>query len=453
MVGDLKDKLEPIGRLDALDGVGSRVLAYYGNQDASELSDAGLLQRSRALGIVAQVAYLRGHYDEATRLYREAMAGTAEAVRRKPDDPQRLFDHAQNVFYVGDLARQRGQIDQAETAFREYKRLADEMVAIQPDNLKWRMEVLYANEDLAIALKTKRRFAEARQLLRSVLGPLQSLTALEPDNAEYQDTFTNSLGWFADTESALGHLDGAVAARRRQIAFLDQHVANTRTDVALQERVVPAHEGLGLLLTNQGAVDQGIAEYRAALDHASQLIAIEPNNSYWRDLSANTQFQLARSLLATGNAAKAETETASACTTAEGLIAHDRNVARWQLLRTLCLSMRARLALASNDLARAKLMAGQAVASARSEHSGDPVTDRYRIAAAYRLLGEVMDRAGDRDAAQSAWTSGLRQLPQGVFELPSEMYERAHLLVLSGNSDEARPLLNRLKQAGFRGLN
>src|SRR5439155_11572570 len=29
MVGDLRAKLEPIGRLDALDGVGSRVLGYY----------------------------------------------------------------------------------------------------------------------------------------------------------------------------------------------------------------------------------------------------------------------------------------------------------------------------------------------------------------------------------------------------------------------------------------
>ena len=42
MLGDLKDKLEPIGRLDALDGVGSRVLAYYRKQDTSELSDAAL---------------------------------------------------------------------------------------------------------------------------------------------------------------------------------------------------------------------------------------------------------------------------------------------------------------------------------------------------------------------------------------------------------------------------
>src|SRR5439155_15825652 len=69
MVGDLKDKLEPIGRLDALDGVGSRVLAYYSKQDTSELSDAALLQRSRALSITAQVAYLRGNFDQAQVLY------------------------------------------------------------------------------------------------------------------------------------------------------------------------------------------------------------------------------------------------------------------------------------------------------------------------------------------------------------------------------------------------
>jgi hypothetical protein len=60
MLGDLKDKLEPIGRLDALDGVGSRVLAYYSMQDASDLSDSSLLQRSSALSLTAQVALLRG---------------------------------------------------------------------------------------------------------------------------------------------------------------------------------------------------------------------------------------------------------------------------------------------------------------------------------------------------------------------------------------------------------
>ena len=111
MLGDLKDKLEPIGKLDALDGVASRVLAYYRNRTLQELSDAALLQRSRALGITAQVAYLRLNYDQAESLYRQATAGTAEAVRRSPDDPERVFDHAQNVFWLGELARSRGRTD------------------------------------------------------------------------------------------------------------------------------------------------------------------------------------------------------------------------------------------------------------------------------------------------------------------------------------------------------
>src|SRR5439155_1840440 len=114
MVGDLKDKLEPIGKLDALDGVASRVLAYYSKQDTSELSDAALLQRSRALSITAQVAFLRGNLDQAASLYRQAMAGTKEAVRRAPSDTKRIFDHAQNVFWLGEIARTRGQKSEAE---------------------------------------------------------------------------------------------------------------------------------------------------------------------------------------------------------------------------------------------------------------------------------------------------------------------------------------------------
>ncbi|MFL6772306.1 MAG: toll/interleukin-1 receptor domain-containing protein, partial [Sphingomicrobium sp.] len=52
MLGDLKDKLEPIGRLDALDSVGSRALAYYRHQDKGSLSDEALAQRAKALTLI-----------------------------------------------------------------------------------------------------------------------------------------------------------------------------------------------------------------------------------------------------------------------------------------------------------------------------------------------------------------------------------------------------------------
>ena len=450
MVGDLKDKLEPIGRLDALDGVGSRVLAYYSKQDTAELSDAALLQRSRALSITAQVAYLRGHYDSATQLYRQAVAGTAEAIRRNPDDPQRLFDHAQNVFWIGEIARKRGEIDQAEAAYREYKRLADQMVALQPDNIKWRMEVLYGNEDVGIALNRKRRFAEAARLFGGSLGPMQSLASIDPGNAEYQQELSNLLGWFANTESALGQLDSAIGARQREIAFLERRIASGNVDVALQQRLITAHEGLGVLLTERGKTNDAISEYRLALGQANNLFAIEPNNSEWRDLAANTQLELAKNLLASGNAAQAARETSAACAVAAALRARGPNVVRWRSLQTNCLSMRSRLALASSETAQALAFAQQALASARSERSGDPVQDRYTIAASARMAGDVRKRAGDSTGAQAAWSEALSQLPANVTERPWESSERVELLRRLGREDEGREAAARLEAMGYR---
>ena len=57
MLGDLKDKLEPIGRLDALDGVGARARLLQQAGRRRELTDAALAQRSQALSLMAEVAY------------------------------------------------------------------------------------------------------------------------------------------------------------------------------------------------------------------------------------------------------------------------------------------------------------------------------------------------------------------------------------------------------------
>jgi len=451
MLGDLKDKLEPIGRLDALDGVGSRVLAYYSKQDASELTDAALIQRSRALSLTAQVAFLRGDYDNSDKLYREALAGTGEAVRRSPDDPQRLFDHAQNVFWVGDLARRRGETSPAETSFREYGSLADRMVAIQPDNLKYRMEVQYARENLGMVLMSQRRFAEAVRQFSAVVRAMQSMRMIDPDNKEYQKELSNVLGWLADADKALGRLDDAVEVRKQQAAFLDQLIARGNSDVFLRQQMIPAHQSLGVLYSWSGQAEQGIDEYRIALIQASHLIAVEPNNSNWRDWSASVRLELGKNLLTLGRAAEAAQEIGAGCSTTAQLRALDPTVARWRTLQTTCLSMRARLALATGSTAEAVKLADQALTSASSEKTGDPIADRYIVAAAYRLTGDVRASAGNRQGATAAWSAGLTQLPANAVERPWELNERFQLMRRLGRGQEAQPIAAQLATIGFKG--
>lgn len=452
MLGDLKDKLEPIGKLDALDGVGARVLAYYSKQDASELSDSGLMQRSQALSLTAQVASLRGDKETARQLYRQAMQGTAEAVRRNPGDPQRLFDHAQNVFYVGEIARDLGQADQAEAAYREYKSLADRMVAIEPDNLRWRMEVLYAEENIGIVLFNKRRYAEAAAIFERSLRPMESLAALDPGNRVYQSETGTLLNWLAQAQWVLGRLDSAIAVRQRQVAFLERQLRGGGTDVHVREKLIPARRALGLLFTSRGQVERGIEQFHHALAEANRLIAVEPNNSGWKNMAAAVRLDLADNLLSRGRRDEAAREIAAGCAVAADLRASDPKVASWRALHTTCLDRRSRLALASGATPQALALAERALASARSERSADPVTDRYRVAAQGRLLGDVRRRAGDDDGARAAWSAGHAQLPKNVTERPWEMNERAQLLRRLGRTDEARPLADRLGAMGYRSL-
>lgn len=445
MVGDLKDKLEPIGKLDALDGVASRVLAYYRKQDTSELSDAALLQRSRALGITAQVAYLRLNYDQAESLYRQATAGTAEAVRRSPDDTERVFDHAQNVFWLGELARSRGQTDRAVAAYSEYKRLGDRLVALEPDNLKWRMERLYGVENIGISLYNKRRYAEAARQFESALGPMQNLASIDPGNQTYRKELSTLLAWLADAQRSLGRLEPAIESRQRQVSLLNQAVAGGVTDVAFRSQLIPAHQGLGILLTWRGQSDRGIEELRAAVGHADRLIPVEPTNTYWQSLAAGARLELAKTLRSLGRRDEAAQETAKACS----LIAAIRRADYAK--RAACLAMRSRLALDAEKNPEALDYAQQALASARKTRSDDPLKNRYMAATIYRLIGDIRRNAGDGAGARVAWSNAFATLPQGVPEAPLEMDEHATILERLGRKDEAQPLRARLSWIGYRG--
>ena len=450
MLGDLRDKLEPVGRLDALDAVGSRALAYFQKQDKSSLSDAALVQRSRALSLLAEIATLRGDFDGALRRYDEAMAGTAEMVRRSPDDPQRLFDHAQNVFYVSDIDRQRGQMGRAETALREYKRLADRMVAIDPDNRKWRMETQYAAANLGIALYEQRRFPEASRQFQEALNTIEQLAAAEPNNSDYQKSVVKSLAWLADSQRADGRLDEAIGQRERQVALLNRLMQGGTSDVDYREKAIPAYRALGRLFASKGELDQALEQLRLAVSHADELIPTEPGNTKWREIAASARLDLAETLLAKRQTDEAASQTRAGCDLVSGLTVRDPSVVAWRALARSCLTMRTRIALTAGATGEALSLAERALADAQSAKWTDQVEKRYTIAGAYRLVGDIQRQIGDQGAARSAWQAGFALLPQGIKEKPPETSERAELLQRVGRTQEAKQLKTGLETIGYR---
>ncbi|HET9813052.1 MAG TPA: toll/interleukin-1 receptor domain-containing protein [Sphingomicrobium sp.] len=450
MLGDLKDKLEPIGRLDALDGVGSKVLAYYHKQDTSQLSDAALLQRSRALSLMGEVANLRGDISNATRFYREAMAGTAEAIRRSPDDPERLFDHAQNVFYFGEMALLRGNKTAAETAMREYKRLAGRMIALQPDNMRWRMEAQYADFNLGVVLYGQRRFGDAAVAFQQALQRIEALATADPSNADYQRQLPDALAWVSDAKLAEGKIAETVAVRERHVALLERLLSQGNNDIYYRLRLVKANQMLGQAYADQGRLDDGISRLRSAVQESERLIALEPSNTRTLELAFKARLELARLSSADGNRGEAETQTRAGCAIVSQLLARDHAAPAWQAGLRDCWIMRARNALAEGSKEGALSSAQRSLEVARRISSSESAEDELGVAKSYRILGDIQRTLGNEKAANDAWTSAYAAYPKGVAELPAEVDERAAILQRLGRGAEAEQLRRRLIGMGFQ---
>jgi tetratricopeptide (TPR) repeat protein len=447
MLGDLRDKLEPIGRLDALDGVGSRVLAYYSKQDKSELSDAALTQRSRGLSLMAEVAHLRGDSATAMRLYREAMSGTAEAVRRRPNDPQQLYEHEQNYFYIAEIARQQGDLAAAEAAYRESGRLARRMAAIEPDNLRWRMEVQYGDANTGIVLFGQRRFAEADRQFRRALSTIEAVVSVEPGRADYQQALSDSLAWLADAQAAEGQLAQAMRQRERQVALLERLIRERNGDVNFRRRIIPAYRAMGGLALAQGDGTSAIRYLQSAVAHADRLIPSEPQNTMWQGLGAAARLTLAEALLASGNIAGATGETQRGCATVQRLIARDHSVVAWRGSARACFGMQAQLALRGGRYQSALEAAQRALRLPGADRS---IQGPYEIARLHRLAGDAYRSMRNQNAARSEWTAGLGSLPKGVAERPQEISERAGLLRRLGGSQELPRLTMQLDSMGYK---
>ena len=86
----------------------------------------------------------------------------------------------------------------------------------------------------------------------------------------------------------------------------------------------------------------------------------------------------------------------------------------------------------------------------RRAQTADKIEDAYRLARAYRLVGDAERARGDLAAARAAWAQGLAAVPADVAERPDEMQDHATLLQRIGRNDEAAQLTAKLRAMGYR---
>jgi hypothetical protein len=193
-----------------------------------------------------------------------------------------------------------------------------------------------------------------------------------------------------------------------------------------------------------------------ALAHAADAVAIgealirlEPSNADWLSRSARTRFNQGLLLLRAGQLAEASRATEIGCDAAAGLIARDPSVVDWRNRSRECLRLRADLALTSGSKEQAVFLAREHLNAVQAEQPHS-LADRFALPQAYKLVGDMLWRTGDRPGAIAAWRSGLAAWPTDVTPTPRQLTERGEMLRGVGNRAEGTRIAGRLAAMGYR---
>jgi tetratricopeptide (TPR) repeat protein len=450
MLGDLRKKLEPVGRLDVLDSVGEKALAHYAAQRTDALDANELGRRARALHLIGEIRERRGNLDDALKAFQSAADTTEKLLARAPNDGQRVFDHAQSVYWVGYVSYLRRQTGEAEAAFRRYFDLAQRLMQVDPSNDDWHLETAYATQNLGVVYLNSARSADALQAFTQTREAYLPIVARRP---ELNFELANSFGWIAKAQEQLGDYSAAIESQRAKTAVL-ANVPDAARDRQVQRLLANAAYETGLLQLYLGDAKAARASERGALDMFDSLVASDESNLLWLSNSCFARLALAESELTLGDPVAARAELARAGADVQRLTSADASRLTWQVnLRGHVLALQARLAMVDAKPLPIKDLVDY-VGNVRLIEAAGKVLDTDQtliVANADLVLGDLFARDGQAGGALSHWQAvvhRLRGFAQRDNLRVATVLARAHVRL--GQFDEARTLAGLLQTSTYR---
>ena len=222
MMTDLRTQLKGVGRYELMEDVNERALSYYSRQgDLSNLPPDSLEQRAVVLHAMGEDDEATGDLGAALAKFTEAHRVTEELLKREPNNPDRIFAHAQSEYYAGFAAWRQSKPEVARPHWQNYADLSARLLSFDASNTEWIMEAGYSTSNLGlIAMRADGDFAGARQMFTRALRFFQQADRMRPGDKDIAAEVADAHAWVADAHRSEGEFDAALQHRAQERTIL-----------------------------------------------------------------------------------------------------------------------------------------------------------------------------------------------------------------------------------------
>ncbi|HLI18075.1 MAG TPA: TIR domain-containing protein [Rhodanobacteraceae bacterium] len=455
MLGDLNDKLNQVHRLDIMEAVDDKALAYFASLPAADASDTALELRVKALdkiGIVMTEAH--GQLAQSTKAWQSAATLASELARRAPNDASRLTNWGESLNSLGNAYWQQGDLDNALKSFHLAIDVLGRAHSKTPNDSAVTLNLAYARNNAGHVLEARGDFTGAQTEYDARLKLQQSLVDSAPTNADR----LSSLAWAWDSLGRLaverGQINRALTDYASEHRIKSKLALDAPQDRAAQESLLISNAILGRTLAWCGETDAGLHYSEQAVAQAKALLAFDSTNTSWQEDFALYSQQAGGLLRQLGRLDEAQGADEQAAQTLEALLKKDPISSDFQH----------ELSQARLENARLQLERGSFAAAESSVRSAQTIIEKMRAKApndrgdllldaqAHLLLGRVAARTHDTATAQHEWTQA-RDLLQPALRAgddPNFLAAYTETLLRLDQTEAARPIIAKLNAMGYR---
>ena len=277
MLGDLREQLDPIGKLNVLQGVGEKALAYY-----QDTPDGDLMQQANSLKLLAEINVNKSEFEVAKQQLEQALALLNRVDRSHPDDMKQYLFLMGNVHYwLGLIPFYLQDYTLTQQHWLTYLDYAQQLLALDPNDIALQSEIGHGQHNLGAVASTIGDTKGAKYYFDLALATKRKVLEIEPTNFEYFDSYIATLGWWAHIESAEGQINTAIRQAEYALQLADRFLATDSDNFnAKYLKLVTANVLHSFYMeTNQlSKLEDGLAKLSSV---AEELLDNDPTNEDW----------------------------------------------------------------------------------------------------------------------------------------------------------------------------
>lgn len=447
MLGDLRKKLEPVGKLEILDDVGARAIAYVESLDPATMTAEELAQSAKALNQLGEVRVAQGKTAEALAMFRRSLALADQALRREPRNPEVLLVHGATHFWIGNGLRLSGDRDRALYHMRQYVRDGEALAKLDASNREYQLERAYGHSGVALILEAQGKYTEALEHYDVSLKVKSALAAAEPQDPDAQAELARAQNKVGAVLYRLGDLAGARRSAEREVEIYRLLRARDPQQAQWKQRLATSMAYLARSLYDTGQPAAALELWREELVLERELAALDSQNVRWQRNVAITSFRLASALLRTGHARQAESLCRAARTTLGSLVGSGTSSDSLKIDQAAVDVVYARVLVARGEASRARSILREVVQSMEKVRVRERGANVY-LASALLDLGPLLSEAEGAEKAGQRAELVLEPLI-GATSDPADLDLWMRVLLRRGRTADARMVLARLRSIGY----